>query len=85
MTDKEIISFNPYRTLKYWTENVKLLITIDEFIPTLKLLGYNIEKIYPPKNISYKNRGILNDENRLRIEKIYNEDMKIYKHWTRII
>ena len=83
MSDKEIISFSPYRTLKYWTENVKLLITIDEFLPTLKILGYNIETIFPPKNISDKNRGILNDENRMRIEKIYNEDMKIYKHWTR--
>jgi hypothetical protein len=85
MTDKEIISFNPYRTLKHWTQNIKLLITVDEFIPTLKLLDYNIDNIYLPKNISYKNRGILSDGNRERIANIYNEDMKLYEHWTRII
>jgi hypothetical protein len=85
MTDREIISFNPYKTLKYWTQNIKLLITVDEFVPTLKLLDYNIDNIYPPKNISHKNRGILNDVNRERIAKIYNEDMKIYEHWTRNI
>ena len=83
MTDYEIISFYPYQTLKYWTRNIKLLVTIEEFIPTLKLLGYNIEKEYSPINISDKNRGTISPENRNRIEKIYKDDMNIFYYWTR--
>jgi hypothetical protein len=84
MNDSEIISFNPFKTLKYWTKNVRLLITIDEFLPTLKLFEYNIDKLYPTKNISDKNRGKLSIENRDRIERIYNKDMEIYNFWTRL-
>jgi hypothetical protein len=83
MSDKEIMSFTPYKTLKFWIKNVHLLITIDEFIPTLKLFGYNLDKDFSPANVSEKNRVKLNDENRSRLEKLYNEDMKIYEHWTR--
>jgi hypothetical protein len=84
MNDSEIISFNPFKTLKYWTKNVRLLITINEFLPTLKLFGYNIDKLYPTKNMSDKNRGKLSTENRDRIERIYNKDMEIYNFWTRL-
>ena len=83
MTDKEILSFTPYKTLKYWTRNVQLLLTIDEFIPALKLMGYNIDKEFPSINISNKTRGKLNEDNRMRLENLYKIDMAIYNYWTR--
>jgi hypothetical protein len=83
MTDDELKSFNPYRTLKYWTKNIKLLITIDEFLPILEYLGYKIKNKYGEKNVSNKNRGTISEENIKRIERIYDDDIKIYNYWTR--
>jgi hypothetical protein len=83
MTDIELKSFYPFKTLKYWTKNVKLIITIDEFIPILEYLGYKITKKYNEKNVSEKNRGKISIENEERIKRIYSEDLKIYEYWTR--
>lgn len=83
MEDNELKSFHPYKTLKYWTKNIKLLITIDEFVPILEYLGYNIKQEYGYKNVSDKNRGTISIENQKRIEHIYHEDMEIYNYWTR--
>jgi hypothetical protein len=84
MTDEELVSFNPYKSLKYWTQNIKLLITIDEFIPILEYLGYKVNKQYCNINISEKNRGTLSIDNQNRIKKIYKDDFIIFEEWTRL-
>jgi hypothetical protein len=83
MSDKNIISFKPFRTLNYWIKNVKLLLTIDEFIDALKYLGYTIEKEYETMNVSNKNRGELSHENIERLKNIFKEDYEIYNAWSK--
>ena len=84
MSDSEITGFRPYRTLKYWSKNIDLLLTIEEFIPTLKIFGFKITKKFPKKNVSIKNRGCLSEDNRQRIRELFQGDMQLYKHWTRL-
>ena len=83
MTDKDILNFKPYRSLSYWSKNVKLFITIKELIPTLELLGYEIKKDYPPINVSKKTRGKLDKKIKERIRKLYHNDCLLFKNKTR--
>tara|TARA_Y100000593_G_scaffold45669_4_gene86845 strand:- start:533 stop:1147 length:615 start_codon:yes stop_codon:yes gene_type:complete len=83
MTDKQIVGFRPYRSLVYWSQGVDLLITVDELLPTLKLLGFDIVRKHKPKGVSKKNRGILSVENIRRLRNIFSEDVQLFKHWTR--
>lgn len=78
-------SFTPYRNLKYWTKNIDLCICMKEFLPFMEFLGYDISKIknIPRKNVSVKNRGFLNDENKENLRQIYKEDINIYNYWIR--
>lgn len=77
--------FIPYRNLKYWTTNMDLCITINEFLPFMEILGYDINKVkdISSKNVSIKNRGILSEENKEILRQIYKEDIIIYNYWTR--
>jgi hypothetical protein len=77
--------FIPYRNLKYWTTNIDLCITIKEFLPFMKILGYDISKIQDisSKNVSIKNRGTLDEENKQKIREIYKDDIEIYNYWTK--
>ena len=84
MTDKDIISFSPYRTLEYWIEGIYLLLTIEEFIPALKLFGYKITKIYDKINVSKKERGTISSENKQRLSIIFKRDIEIYNNWTKL-
>lgn len=79
MTDEEILGFNPYRTLKYWTTNVDIIITLENLEKLLNILGYTYDKnVFTPVNVSKKTRGKLNDESKNRIRELFNEDMIIY-------
>ena len=79
----EMLSFDPFRTYMYWTQNINLLVTIKEFLPTLHLLGYSTDKIFPKMNVSDKNRGTLSQESINKLKKIFKIDMIIYNYWTR--
>ena len=79
----EILSFDPFKTYLYWTQNIKLLVTINEFLPALHLLGYSTDKKFPKMNVSDKNRGTLSEESIHKLKKILKIDMKIYNFWTR--
>lgn len=83
LTITEILSFEPFKTYIYWTQNIKLLVTINEFLPALYLLGYSTDKKFPKMNISDKNRGTLSEESINKLKKILKIDMKIYNYWTR--
>jgi len=83
MSDKEMTSFEPYVSLTYWALNIDVFITMDEVKTFLEIFGhtYDESKFYK-KNVSKKNRGKLNDFNKNRIAKLYNEDMKLFNKWT---
>jgi len=84
LTQEDIISFDPYKTLVYWSHKVDLLITIDELEETLKLLGYDIDgHQFPKLNVSKKERGTINEENKEKLRNFYAEDIKLYNFWTR--
>ncbi len=83
MKNREIKNFTPYNTLKYWTKNVHLMLTIQEFLPFLKMLGYEIDQIFPKENVSKKTRGKLTEKNRERLKQIYLNDYKIFNFWSR--
>lgn len=83
LTPYEILSFDPFKTYLYWTQNIKLLVTINEFLPALYLLGYSTDKKFPKMNVSDKNRGTLSEESIHKLKKILKVDMKIYNFWTR--
>jgi hypothetical protein len=86
MSDSEIISFKPYNSIEYYSKNVDFFITIDQLIPMLEYFEFDtsqIEKI--PKNVSIKNRGILSQKNRKRIQQLYIKDYEIYNYWKNLM
>lgn len=83
MTDEQILGFKPYRSLTYWSQGVDLLITIDEFLPTLDLLGFDITRKHARKNVSKKNRGTFSEETKTRVGNLFAKDMELFQHWTR--
>ncbi len=80
--DGEITGFKPYHTLNYWAKNVKILLTVEEFLPFLALMGYKINKIFPKIHVSKKTRGKLSEHNRNRLKKLFEKDIKLYQFWS---
>jgi hypothetical protein len=79
MTDKQILGFSPYRTLKYWTKNVDIIITLENLHKMLGYFGYNYDiNSFQPKNVSNKIRGKLNEENINRLTRLYENDILLY-------
>ena len=84
MTDTEIRKFKPFRTLVFWSKNVDIFITIEQLHKFLQFFGYNYnENKYNKTNVSKKIRGTLNEEMRLRISKLYSEDVALFKNVIR--
>ncbi len=80
---EDVNKIKPFYNLEYWTQNIDLVLTIDEFLPVLNLFGYNTDIIYPKQNVSIKNRGKINDENRNKIAELYKKDMELFNYYTR--
>ena len=79
MTDAQILSFWPYRTLIYWTTNVDVIITIDQLPVLLKHFGYTYDDtLFTKINVSKKSRGTFNDESVNKIKTLYNDDMILF-------
>lgn len=79
MTDEQILGFVPYRTLGYWTQNVDIIITIDQLPKLLNYFGFTYdETLFTPKNVSNKIRGKFNEKTINRIKMLYNDDMLLY-------
>jgi hypothetical protein len=79
LTDKEILGFSPYKTISYWTKNVDIIVTIDNLPKMLKYFGYEYNvNSFVPNNISKKLRGKINQQNKKRIKKLFNDDINIY-------
>ena len=83
MSDADITRFIPYRTLTYWSTNVRILLTMSEFLPFLTQFGYKTDIEYPRQNVSPRTRGNLSTETRARIAKLFEKDIKLYELWTR--
>jgi hypothetical protein len=80
MTDAQILGFNPYKTLCYWTKNVDIIITIDQLPKLLKLFGYTYES-RAPINVSSKLRGTFNTTTRNRIKKLFENDCILFNNY----
>lgn len=79
MTNEEILSFTPYKSLEYWTYNVDIIITIEQLKDFLNFFGYFYDtNKYKKENVSIKNRGSLNNEVKNRIATLYHKDMLLY-------
>lgn len=79
MTDEDILGFKPYRTLNYWTKNVDIIITLEKLPTLLEYFGYKYDiNEFKQVNVSNKLRGQINQENRERIRKIFDEDIELY-------
>ena len=84
ITYDELLELIPYQSLVYWSQNVDLLITIDELDETLQLFGYKIDDLkFDKRNVSLKKRGILNEESISILSSFYKQDILLYNHWTR--
>lgn len=80
LSDKDIISFEPYRTLCYWSQNIDIFITIDKLAEFLSVFGYKVNiKEFKKVNVSNKKRGKINEYNRNRIANLYSDDMNLFK------
>jgi hypothetical protein len=83
-TFQDTLRLFPYRTITYWSQNVDLLITIEELEETLQLLGFTVDNSnFENKNVSPKERGALNNESIQKITAFYKKDVELYKLWTR--
>jgi hypothetical protein len=79
MTDEEILGFSPYKTIDYWTKNVDIIVTLDNLPKMLKYFGYEYDVNYfKSVNVSNKIRGKINQDNKHRIKKLFNHDVKIH-------
>ena len=79
MTDEDILGFSPYKTLEYWTKNVSIIVTLDNLPKMLKCFGYEYDVTsFKPVNVSNKVRGKISQQNKDRIKKLFNNDVKIY-------
>jgi len=79
MSDEDIEGFSPYKTLKYWTKNVDIIITLDNLPQLLKYFGYTYDiNSFAPVNVSKKTRDKIEKKNKERIKKLFNDDIKIY-------
>jgi hypothetical protein len=79
MTDKEILSFLPFRTLTYWTKNVDIIITLENLPKMLEYFGYTYDiNLFKPNNVSNKIRGDLNQPNRNRLKRLFKGDIALY-------
>jgi len=84
MTNKEMLSFRPYHTLNYFTQNLDVLITIEQLPEFLKSFGYEYNSSqYKKVNVSPKLRGKLNLRNRRRIERVFQKDMELYEKFMK--
>ena len=81
MKKQDILRFKPFNTIKHYSRNVDIFITIDKLEKFLHFFGYkvNVEE-FKKRNVSTKTRGILNDKMRNKIAKIFNEDMVLYNN-----
>jgi hypothetical protein len=79
MSDTDMLNFSPYKTIHYWTTNVDIIITLDNLPKLLAYFEYSYDiHSFDTKNVSNKIRGKLNQENKDRIQKIFNVDVEIY-------
>ena len=81
MTDKQILGFSPFKTLKYWTKNVDIIITMENLPKMMEYFGYTYDiNSFQPKNVSSKPRGKLNERNINRLKRLYRDDIILYNN-----
>jgi len=83
MTNVQILGFFPYSTLVYWTENIDIIITLENLPKMLGYFGYTYDaNLFKPLNVSKKIRGTLNDENINRLKTLFSDDVLLYNKVT---
>jgi len=83
MTNEEIKSFSPYKTLHYWSTNVDICIEIHELKELLEIFGYIYDETkYQPANVSKKFRGTLNIDNKNKLCNLYKKDINFFYRCT---
>ena len=82
MTNEQLVSFKPYMTLAFWTQNVDICLTIDELKPFLEHLGHRFPDDIEPRNISIKRRGSFNEQVKKKLAKLFGYDYQIYNFWS---
>jgi hypothetical protein len=83
MSNEEILGFSPYKTLTYWTKNVDIIITMENLSKLLGYFGYIYDiNLFTPQNVSTKTRGRLDQRNKDRIARLFNDDMLLYSMVT---
>ena len=79
MRDHEILGFRPYKTQRYWSSNVDILITIDKLDAFLSTFGYRMGPAPARKNESEKTRGRFNSATKRRISRLYSDDVDLFR------
>jgi len=75
MTIKDIFSFNPFKTLTFWSKDVDIFITIEQLEDFLKFFGYSYNpNKYERKNVSTKTRGNFDDTTKERLRNLFYYD-----------
>jgi hypothetical protein len=79
LTDEQILSFRPFKTLNFWYTNIDIVITIDQLHEFLSFFNkpYDSEK-YSKKNVSPKNRGFFSELTKTRLKKTYSSDIELF-------
>ena len=79
MSSCEMLNFSPYKTLKYWTTNIDIVITLNQLHEMLNYFGYEYDiNLFEALNISNKTRGILNEKCKDKIKQAFSEDVELY-------
>jgi hypothetical protein len=82
MSDSQILGFSPYNTLVFWTKNIDIVITLDQFPKLMEYFGYKYDiNLFPIKNVSQKIRGKFNIETINRINNLFKDDIILYNKY----
>ena len=80
INDDDILKFDPYRTLVFYSRNIDIFITVDKLEEFLSSFGYEYNaKEFEKKNVSEKRRGTFNEATRNRIANLYADDMNLFR------
>ena len=91
MSDEYTMSFNPYKSLIWWSENIDFFITIEQLPDFLSSFGYTYDiNNFALEQVSAKNRGTFSESTKDRLKVIFADDIKFYnkvidlKKWKNI-
>lgn len=80
LSDEQIKNFKPFGFLKKFSENVDIILTMDNIYNFFDYFNIKYKKNYVKINVSKKKCGTFNNKIKKRLSKIFKEDIEIFNN-----